>query len=111
MGLLFQLLWAVMLLLFFAGCLAYAFSPHLGLGLFKKAAVLLVIVLIGPSLLNAAIAEIPLWVLILLLAGASIGAYHWLTQHGAKAVKQGHVPGASHAERHPHLPQEEGGDE
>ena len=101
-----QILWAAMMLLLFGGAIAYAFDRHLGIQLFKRALMLLLAVLLGPSLVSAALAAIPLPVLLVLGAASSIAAYHYVTSH-AKGAKRSHGQGASHAERHPLLPVEQ----
>ena len=103
MLLIVEVLWAILLLLFFAGCLAYPFNRHLGLALLKRAAILLGVILIGPSLVMAALGAIPPGVLVLLLGGASIAAYFYLTSHATKG-KQHDGQRASHAERQPRVP-------
>jgi hypothetical protein len=102
-----QILWATMLLLFLAGAVTYAFSPHTGLKLLKQALVVLAVLPVGPSLLSAAVAEISPMMLVVLGAVGSIAAYWYLTHHTAK--DSGHRPGsgAAHAERQPHLPPEQ----
>ena len=103
MILLFQCLWAILLLVFFAGCLAYAFNRYLGLALLKRAAILLGVILIGPSLVGTALGAIPPIVLVPLLGGASLAAYFYLTSHATKG-KQHDGQRASHAERQPRMP-------
>ena len=101
-----QTLWAIMLLLFLAGALTFAFNRHLGLDLLKRSAVLLAVVLIGPSLLSSAVSQIPFPVLLLFGIGACLAAYGYVTSR-SKSAKSGHGSRASHAERQPHLPHEQ----
>ena len=100
-----------MLLLFFAGAVTYAFSPHLGLKLLKQSAVFLGVLLVGPSLVTAAIQDIPLPVLLFLGLGASLTAYWYVTEHWSKSSRHASGSGASHAERKPLLPLDDGEDE
>jgi hypothetical protein len=104
---LIEVLWAVMFLLFLAGAITYAFSPHAGLKLLKQALVFLAVLLVGPSLLFAAIAAISPMMLVVLVAVGSIAAYGYLTHHKAKGSGHRSASGASHAEREPHLPPEQ----
>ena len=107
MVLLWQVVWAIMLLLFLAGAVTYALRPHFGLELIKRAAVLVGVLLIGPSLVLSILSAIPFWLFIVIAVGASLAAY----QHVTASKKDQHRHGASsaHAERHPRLPH--GGDE
>ena len=107
MAIVFAILWIVMLLLFFGGCVVYAVRPHAGKEFLKRASVLLAVLLIGPSLLRSAMAAIPLWVLILLGAAGSVAAYAYLTHLNGNTSPHRRSPGASHAERHPKLPHHE----
>jgi hypothetical protein len=110
MGLISQVLWAGVLLLFFAGAVTYALNRHLGVDLLKRAAVLLAVLLIGPSLVSTAISELPFPILVLFGIGASLAAYSYLANCSSKA---NHKKGShtSHAERHPRLPNEHGEEE
>ena len=105
MFLILQVLWAVLLLLFFAGCLAYMFNKHLGLMLWKRSAVLLGVILIGPSLVTTAFSEIPTIVLVLLGSVASVAAYFYVTNHATHNKPQ--HSRISHAERQPRVPHQQ----
>jgi predicted tellurium resistance membrane protein TerC len=105
-----DILWAILLLLFFAGCLAYLFNRHLGLALLQRSAIILGVVLIGPSFVMIALAAIPPAVLVLLTAIASVGAYFYVTSR-SKSTTQHQNHRVSHAERQPRLPQEHREDE
>ena len=105
-----QVLWAAMMLLFLAGAVVYAFNPHLGANLLKRSLVLLLVLLVGPSLIRTVIAEIPLSIVLVLGAAASISAYWYVTNQSAKDSKQ-HGSGSPHAERQPRLPYHQEDDE
>ena len=107
MTLMIQLLWAAMMLTFLAGGVMYAFRPQVGIALLKKALVLLLMLLIGPSLVSSAMAQVPLSTVVLLLAGGSVAAYVYLSRHHqAKGQGHRHASGVSNAERQPQLPHE-----
>jgi hypothetical protein len=103
MALLMEVLWALMLLLFLAGAVTYAFQPQVGRSLLKRSIILLAAILIGPSLIHSAFDQIPGPLLAVLLVAASLIAYAILS-HSSKAAKHHHGSGVSHAERQPHVP-------
>lgn len=106
-----QVLWTAMLLLFFAGAVTYAVSSHAGVKLLKRSLVLAAVLLIGPSLLSSAFAEIPTVVKVFLGVGLTLAAYFYLTQHSDKDTKHHGGSNVSHAERQPRLPHQPEDDE
>jgi hypothetical protein len=101
-----EILWAAMALLFIAGAISYAVQPQLGRDLLKRAIVLATVLLVEPSIVRSALDQIPAWILVILVAAASLAAYYHLTNTSGHKPKQ---VGAStrHAERQPRLPHHE----
>ena len=104
MSFLTEVLWAASVLLFLAGCLSYMFSPRLGAKLFKRSAILLAVLVIGPSLMSTAMSQISPFDLVLTGAAASLAAYLYLTISGKAGRREPPQKGASFSERQPKLP-------
>ena len=77
-----QLLWVIAVILFLAGGLTYAIHPKTGLDLLKRSAMVIAVMLAGPTILT--VADLTFLTRAIILTIGLVAAMAWIRRDGSR---------------------------